>query len=110
MSAATALKFQNDAKQLAARRLQERKKGLMVLILRHLADSGYVDSYKKLEAEAGVSLEQVDGATDAKHGALCDNVDPTHCRSRHCACKTALAEQHAQLQGQNRADGSCCAD
>ena len=62
MSTATALKFQNDAKQLAARRLQERKKSLMVLILRHLADSGYVDSYKKLEAEAGVSLEQVDGA------------------------------------------------
>ncbi len=59
MSTATALKFQNDAKQLAAKRLQERKKGLLVLILRHLADFGYKDAYKRLETEAGVSLDQV---------------------------------------------------
>lgn len=59
MSTATALKFQNDAKQLACKRLQERKKGVMVLILRHLADSGYTDAYKKLETEAKISLDQV---------------------------------------------------
>lgn len=59
MSTATALKFQNDAKQLAAKRLQERKKSLLVLILRHLADFGYKDAYKRLETEAGVSLDQV---------------------------------------------------
>ncbi len=59
MSTATTLKFQNDAKQMAAKRLQERKKGLLVLILRHLADSGYIDTYKKLETEASLSLEQV---------------------------------------------------
>ncbi|DBA79175.1 hypothetical protein WJX77_012098 [Trebouxia sp. C0004] len=62
MSTATALVFQNDAKQLVAKRLQERKKGLLVLILRHLADFGYKEAYKRLEAEAGVSLDQVDAA------------------------------------------------
>ncbi len=84
MSTATALKFQNDAKQLAAKRLQERKKGLLVLVLRHLADFGYKDAYKRLEAEAGVSLDQVmyanlpqllsmQGSSRcvASHGCLC---------------------------------------
>ncbi len=84
MSTATALKFQNDAKQMAAKRLQERKKGLLVLILRHLADSGYRDAYKRLETEAGLSLDQVIYANlsqllimqgssrcAASHGCLC---------------------------------------
>ena len=59
MSTATALRFQNDAKQLANKLLQARKKALLVLTLRHLADSGYTDAYKKLEAESGLSLEEV---------------------------------------------------
>lgn len=58
MSTATALKFQNEAKQLASKLLQERKKAILVLILRHLADSGYTDAYKKLEGEASLSLGQ----------------------------------------------------
>ncbi len=96
MSTATALKFQNDAKQLAAKRLQERKKGLLVLILRHLADFGYRDAYKRLEIEAGVSLDQVIHANlsqlwimqgssrcDASHGCLfqeCAYMMPICCR------------------------------
>ena len=59
MSTATALKFQNDAKQMAVKRLQERKKSLLVLILRHLADSDYIETYRKLETEAGLNLSQV---------------------------------------------------
>ena len=59
MTTASATKFQNAANQMAARRVHERKKGLVVLILRHLADSGYVETYKKLESEAGLSLDQV---------------------------------------------------
>lgn len=59
MSTAIASKFQIDAKQQACKRLQERKKAVLVLILRHLADSGYVDAYKKLENEANLSLDQV---------------------------------------------------
>ena len=59
MSTATASKFQNAAKQQACKRLQERKKAVLVLILRHLADSGYVDAYTKLENEANLSLDQV---------------------------------------------------
>ena len=59
MATGTASKFQNDAKQLACKRLQERRKALLVLVLRHLADSGYTDAYKKLEIEANLSLDQV---------------------------------------------------
>ncbi|KAL3137848.1 Katanin p60 ATPase-containing subunit A-like 2 [Trebouxia sp. C0009 RCD-2024] len=59
MSTVIATKFQSDAKQLASKRLQERKKSILVLILRHLADSGYIDAYKKLESEAKLSLDQV---------------------------------------------------
>lgn len=59
MSTAIATKFQNDARQLATKRLQERKKSVLTLILRHLADSGYIDAYKKLETEASLSLDQV---------------------------------------------------
>ena len=59
MSSATVLKFREDARQLAAKRLQERKRSLLVLILRHLADSGYVQSSQKLESEANLKLDQV---------------------------------------------------
>ena len=59
MSTATAMKFQNDAKQLATKLLQERKKAVLVLTLRHLVDLNYFEAYKKLEAEAGLSLDQV---------------------------------------------------
>lgn len=53
------MKFQNDAKQLATKLMQERKKAVMVLIMRHLVDCNYVEAYKKLETEAGLSLDQV---------------------------------------------------
>lgn len=59
MSSATALKFREDAKQLALKRLQDRKRSLLVLILRHLADSGYIQACKKLESEANLTLDQV---------------------------------------------------
>lgn len=59
MSSATALKFRDDAKQLAAKRLRDRKRSLLVLILRHLADSGYVQACKQLESEANLTLDQV---------------------------------------------------
>lgn len=65
MTTATASKFQNDAKQLACKRLQERRKALLILILRHLADSGYIDAYKKLETEANLSLDQVSNCVSA---------------------------------------------
>ena len=59
MSTVIASKFQNGAKEQASKRLQERKKSVLVLILRHLADAGYIDAYKKLETEANLSLDQV---------------------------------------------------
>lgn len=59
MSSVTAFKFREDAKQLAAKRMQERKRSLLVLILRHLADSGYTQACNKLETEAHLTLEQV---------------------------------------------------
>lgn len=59
MSSATMLRFREDARQLVAKRLQDRKRSLLVLILRHLADSGYVQTCQKLESEANLKLDQV---------------------------------------------------
>lgn len=71
MTTATASKFLNDAKQLACKRLQERRKAVLTLILRHLADSGYVDTYKKLETEANLSLDQVSNHVIAMSVHIC---------------------------------------
>lgn len=59
MSSATALKFREDAKQLASKRLQDRKRNVLVLIMRHLADAGYVQACQKLQSEANLHLDQV---------------------------------------------------
>ena len=59
MSSATALKFREDAKQLASKRLQDRKRNVLVLIMRHLADAGYLQACQKLQSEANLSLDQV---------------------------------------------------
>jgi hypothetical protein len=48
------------------KRAQERRRALMVLVLRHLADCGYSDAYAALSAETGLSLTKLDAA---------DNID-----------------------------------
>jgi len=56
----------NKAREVADRRERERRRALVVLTLRFLADSGYTEACQALSAATGVSLIKVDAA---------DNVD-----------------------------------
>ncbi|GLC47507.1 Katanin p60 ATPase-containing subunit A-like 2 [Pleodorina starrii] len=66
MSELAALKAISKAKESEEKRLQERRRNVLVLILRHLADHGYADTYEKLCTESNLSLQKVDVA---------DNID-----------------------------------
>eukprot|EP00960_Hanusia_phi_P065769 766206-Hanusia_phi.AAC.3 len=56
----------SQAKEQEDKKLQERRKALVVLILRHLCDFGYIETAERLQAESQVSLDHFDAA---------DNVD-----------------------------------
>lgn len=59
MSELQALKALSKAKESEEKRLAERRRNLLVLILRHLVDHGYVDSYDRLSTETNLSLNKV---------------------------------------------------
>lgn len=61
-----AMRAISRAKEVSEKRLQDRKRSLLVLILRYLCDNGYVEAYERLSTEANLSLSRVDVA---------DNVD-----------------------------------
>jgi hypothetical protein len=42
----------------------ERRRNTLVLIMRHLVDAGYVESYERLSAECNVSLQKVGTCID----------------------------------------------
>lgn len=48
----------SQARQAEERRLAERRRNTLVLIMRHLVDAGYVESYERLSAECNVSLQK----------------------------------------------------
>jgi hypothetical protein len=49
----------NKAREAVARREDLRRKATMVLVMRHLLDNGYIESYERLVAESNVSLTKV---------------------------------------------------
>uniref|UniRef100_A0A383VC06 Katanin p60 ATPase-containing subunit A-like 2 n=1 Tax=Tetradesmus obliquus TaxID=3088 RepID=A0A383VC06_TETOB len=53
-------------REAQARQEQERRRALIVLVLRHLLDQGYIEAHERLSAESNVSLTKVDAA---------DNID-----------------------------------
>jgi katanin p60 ATPase-containing subunit A1 len=57
-----AVKAMSKARDAEERRGQERRRNVVVLILRHLADYGYVDAYERLSAESQLSLGRLDAA------------------------------------------------
>lgn len=59
MSELAALKALSKAKESEEKRIQERRRNLIVLILRHLADHGYTDTYERLCTESNLSLQKV---------------------------------------------------
>eukprot|EP00798_Chlamydomonas_sp_ICE-L_P014651 gene14651-20685_t len=66
MAELQALKAISRAKENEEKRIAERRRNALVLILRHLADNGYVEAYERLSTEANISLNKVDVA---------DNID-----------------------------------
>jgi len=44
----------SQAKDNEEKKMQERKKALLVLICRHLCDYGYIESAERLQTEGGV--------------------------------------------------------
>lgn len=65
-SSLASIKAQSKAKEVSDRRGLERRRDLLILIMRFLCESGYTEAYQKLCAECGLSLEKVEVA---------DNVD-----------------------------------
>lgn len=59
MATLSAIKAQSKARDIEERRALERKRNVMVLVMRHLADHGYVESYERLCSEANLSLDRV---------------------------------------------------
>jgi katanin p60 ATPase-containing subunit A1 len=61
-----ALKAQNESRLLEEKKVLERKRNLMILILNHCIENGYLNTAEQLQQEAGVSMSKFDAA---------DNVD-----------------------------------
>lgn len=59
MADALLLKVAARAREGAEKREQERRRSALVLILRHLCDFGYVETYERLCTESNLSLSKV---------------------------------------------------
>ena len=66
MASFQSMRMASQAKDNEEKKVQERKKALLVLICRHLCDYGYIESAERLQTEGGISLQNVDAA---------DNID-----------------------------------
>lgn len=53
-----AIKAISKAREAEEKRLSERRRNALVLILRHILDAGYIDSYERLSSESNVSLSK----------------------------------------------------
>jgi katanin p60 ATPase-containing subunit A1 len=56
---AVLIKAAAKGREAQARQEQERRRALIVLVLRHLMDQGYLDAHERLSAESNVSLTKV---------------------------------------------------
>ena len=59
MTSLSAIKAQNKALQATERRNAQRKRDLVILILRHLCEQGYLDTYERLCRETNLNLNKV---------------------------------------------------
>eukprot|EP00397_Hematodinium_sp_SG-2012_P031949 GEMP01033973.1.p1 GENE.GEMP01033973.1~~GEMP01033973.1.p1 ORF type:complete len:464 (+),score=97.94 GEMP01033973.1:57-1448(+) len=62
MSMLSRIKTESESRLTEEKRLQERKRGVLVLIQRYLLDNGYVDSAQRVGHDTNISLEKVDSA------------------------------------------------
>jgi len=78
MSTLQALKAGSKAREAEERVRQERRRNALVLILRHLADHGYLGSLERLQAESHVSLERLDVADNVDLGCVIQEYEEYH--------------------------------
>eukprot|EP00899_Mesostigma_viride_P023450 jgi/Mesvir1/428/Mv11310-RA.1 len=78
MSSLSALKAQSKSRDQEEKRIQDRRRSALVIILRHLLDSGYVDSVEKLQAESGVSLSKYDVADNIDMATIVQEFEEYH--------------------------------
>ena len=59
MAELQALKAASRAKESEEKRHAERRRNALVLIMRHLVDNGYTDTYERLSTESNLTLQKV---------------------------------------------------
>lgn len=60
------------------KREAERRRALLVLILRHLADHGYIEAAERLSTEANVSLSKHDAADNISLLQILQDLEEIH--------------------------------
>ncbi len=91
----SAIRAQSRAREAQEKRIAERRKAALVLVLRFLVDSGYTDSYERLSTESNVSLNKV--TAGASSIAWADNRwwgAPTPCAM---PAHTRMPGEHSQV-------------
>ena len=66
MSMLSKIKTESETRQAEAKRLQDRKRAILVFIQRHLNDAGYINSCQAVAKDTALSLDSLDVA---------DNID-----------------------------------
>eukprot|EP00736_Rhodelphis_marinus_P007345 Rmarinus@m.21608 len=62
MSTLQSMKASTQAREADEKRLQDRKRNTLVLIIKHLCDYGYIDSAGALSQESGLSMDKLEVA------------------------------------------------
>lgn len=75
---AVLLKAAARGREVQERREAERRRALLVLVLRHLTDQGYIDAADRLSAEANVSLANHDAADNISLVQILQDFEEEH--------------------------------
>lgn len=107
MADLSALKHLSKVRESEEKKLAERRRNVLVLILRHLADNGYVEAYQRLSTECNISLNKVHGPA-GHNAAHC--VSATHLCNSPRPCRFNHKDSNMQLGGRNPAKATllCC--
>jgi len=92
-----ALRAASKSEAARLKAAQTRKRDLVVLILRHLVNAGFVGAYQLLSKETGVSLDRIDAA---------DNVDLLSILQVRVALPAGRESAHPRARGSHTSPAS----
>jgi katanin p60 ATPase-containing subunit A1 len=72
------LKAAARGREVQEKREAERRRALLVLVLRHLADHGYIEAADRFSTEANVSLSKHDAADNISLLQILQDFEDTH--------------------------------